>query len=354
MFQDLQNRVKKVGQPPGTMMYTGHHAGETLLTKIVYSEHDFHLVQGKTLEEVKCSKEEPGITWIQVVGLKNIELIEQLTQEYNIHALTGEAILNVHQRPKVEEFKEYVFITMPLFEPNKKNDSLNTDQISFVLGKNFLISFQEHDSSIFQAVIQRLKGTSNQSLRQQGSDYLAYRLMDTVVDYYFLILEEAGEQIAKIEENIVAHPQPQCSRELHHMKQRLMLLRKLIWPTREAISHLLQIENSWITPFTRVYLRDLHNHVVQTLDMVETFRDMVGGMVDIYLSSLANRLNEVMKTLTIIATIFIPITFVTGLFGMNFVFLPILKWHWGFYLTLGVMGCSVLFMLNYFRKKKWL
>tara|TARA_R110002126_G_scaffold110918_1_gene248417 strand:+ start:133778 stop:134842 length:1065 start_codon:yes stop_codon:yes gene_type:complete len=354
MLHDLQTRVQKIGQPPGTMLYTGRHSGKTLLTKIVYSEHDFHCVQGKTLEDIALSKEQPGMTWIQVIGLKNIKLIEQLTKIYNIHALTGEDILNVHQRPKVEEFKEYVFITLPLFVKNKKNHDLNTDQISFVLGKNFLISFQEHDSNIFQAVIQRLQGTSNQRLRQQGCDYLAYRLMDTVVDDYFLVLEEVGEKIAQIEENIVTNPEPQCSHELHRIKQQLMSLRKSIWPTREAISHLLQIENTWVTSFTRVYLRDLYDHVVQTLDMIETFRDIVGGMVDIYLSSLANRLNEVMKTLTIIATIFIPITFVTGLFGMNFAFMPILNWRWGFYATLGVMGCSVLLMLNYFRRKKWL
>jgi magnesium transporter len=268
--------------------------------------------------------------------------------------LTVEDILNVDQRPKVEEFEDYVFITLKFFTWHNESMSFSKDQVSFVLGKNHLISFQEHGKTLFQPIQERLRGQSNQRMRQQGCDYLAYRLMDSVIDAYFIVLENLGDEIENIEELIISNPQPENTQTLYNLKRQLMLLRKSIWPTREAISHLLQMESSWIKSFTRAYLRDLYDHVVQTMDTIETFRDILSSMLDVYLSSITNRMNEVMKTLTIIATIFIPITFITSLYGMNFTYMPELNWHWGYYSVLGLMGGMVLVMLNYFRRKKWL
>ena len=356
MFSALRKRVKKVGQPPGTPTYTGKKkAMETRVTLLRYSEHDFHEAQGDTLESVLPEKQEPGIvTWIHVEGLQNIALIEQLTKLYHVHPLTVEDILNVDQRPKVEEFEGYLFITLKMLPWSNKRHSFTTEQISFVLGKDFLLSFQERENSHFQQTRERLQSSANQRLRQQGSDYLVYRLMDCIIDYYFVVLEGLGDQIEEVEETIISDPKPQNTRTIYRLKRQLMMLRKSIWPMREAISHLTQMEGRLISSFTRVYLRDLYDHVVQAIDTIETFRDMLGSMLDVYLSSLTNRMNEVMKILTIIATIFIPITFIASLYGMNFVNMPELQWHYGYFMVLGVMCVMVVGMLIYFRRKKWL
>lgn len=354
MFGELRKRVKKAGQPPGTATYTGKKkAAETHLTVLTYSEHDFHEFYGKTLEEVLPSTKEPGVTWIHVEGLQNIALIEQLAKTYNIHPLTVEDILNVDQRPKVEEFEGYLFITLKMLMWNEKRRTFSTEQISFILGKDFLLSFQERENAHFKHIRERLRSSANQRMRQQGSDYLVYRLMDSIVDYYFVVLEGLGDQIEKVEDIIITDPKPQNTRTIYRLKRQLMTLRKSIWPMREAISHLTQMEGVF-TSFTRIYLRDLYDHVVQAIDTIETFRDVLASMLDVYLSSLTNRMNEIMKTLTIIATIFIPITFIASFYGMNFQYMPELHWHYGYAMVIGVMLIMVAIMLVYFRRKKWI
>jgi len=358
MYAELRTRAKKAGQAPGTAVYTGKlKTVAPQITMLIYSEHACQEVKGKTLDErfLQAQKEkEHGVTWTHVQGLHDVALIEQLAKEYRIHPLTVEDILNIDQRPKVEEYEEYVFITLKMFQWDKKHLTFSTEQISFILGKGYLLSFQEHENSHFQHIQELLSSSETQRMRQQGSDYLAYRLMDSIIDYYFVVLEGLGDQIEQVEEAIIANPQTQHTRTIYQLKRELMMLRKSIWPMREAISHLSQIEAAWITPFTRIYLRDLYDHIVQAIDTVETFRDMLSSMLDVYLSSITNRMNETMKTLTIIATIFIPITFIASLYGMNFVYMPELKWHWGYFTALGVMTVIVLIMLNYFRRKKWL
>jgi magnesium transporter len=355
IFSDLRKRSKKAGQPPGTAVYTGKkHQHQTHISVFTYSERDCHEQSGKTLEECLPAEKAPGVTWIHVVGLQNVKLIEQLAERYQIHPLTIEDILNVDQRPKVEQFENYLFITLKMLTWRAKRNTFFTEQISFVLGKGYLISFQEREDAHFQHIRDRLRGSSNQRMRQQGSDYLAYRLIDAIVDYYFVVLEGLGDQIEKIEEKIISDPKPQNTRSVYRLKRQMMILRKSIWPMREAISHLTQLDGPLVTSFTRLYLRDLYDHVVQAIDTVETFRDMLGSMLDMYLSSLTNRMNEVMKTLTIIATIFIPITFVTSFYGMNFTHMPELHWRYGYVMVIGLMLTMTTGMLIYFRKKKWL
>ncbi len=354
MYSELRKRAQKAGHPPGTTMYTGkrHKAEETSITKILYSEHDFHECEGKSLNDVPLTSE-PGVTWINVEGLHNTEILEELAKKYKIHPLTVEDIANTDQRPKVEIFDNYVYITLKMFLWDKKHQTYSKDQVSLILGNDFLLTFQESHHDLYKHIQERLRGASGQRLRQNGSDYLAYRIMDTIIDYYFVVLEAIGDKIEKAEEVIIADSNPQCTRLIYQLKHQLMVLRKCIWPTREAVSHLMQMENSLVSSFTRVYLRDLYDHVVQAIDTIETFRDILASMLDIYLSVITNRMNEVMKTLTIIATIFIPITFITSLYGMNFVNMPELHWHWGYYMVLGVMSVIVLFMLRYFRRKNW-
>lgn len=354
MFPELRKRAKKAGQPPGTPIYTGSKKNvESRLSIIHYSDNEVREVADAKIEDCLLERKENEIIWINVTGLQNTTIIDQLAKHYKLHPLTVEDILNVDQRPKVEEFESYYFITLRIFTWNDKKHSFLSEQLSLILGKNFVLTFEEYTTSIFNNIRERLS-SSSQRIRQQSADYLAYRLLDTVIDYYFVVLEGLGDQIEKVEEQIISSPTPKNTRTIYKLKRQLLLLRKSIWPVREVVSHLLQSEEQLISSFTRVYMRDLYDHVVQAIDTIETFRDMLSSMLDIYLSSLTNRMNEVMKTLTIIATIFIPITFIASVFGMNFKYMPELYWHWGYYTSLGGMLAVAIVMLIYFRLKKWI
>ncbi|EKD54899.1 MAG: hypothetical protein ACD_60C00036G0011 [uncultured bacterium] len=355
MLPELRKRVKKAGQSPGTPIYTGSKKKFTPhLSVLIYTADHVYKAEGTRIEDCLPTEEQTGTTWINLQGLQDLSLVETLAKRYALHPLTVEDILNVHQRPKVEEFEHYEFITLKILIWHPLKLRFATEQLSIILGKDLLLSFQEGDTSIFTGIYERLCSGTNQRLRQQGSDYLMYRLMDTVVDYYFVVLEGLGNQIDKIEDRIISDPQPQNTRTLYRLKRQMLSLRKSIWPMREIVSHLLQAEEKLISSFTRIYIRDLHDHIMQAIDIVETFRDILSNLLDVYLSSLTNRMNEVMKILTIIATIFIPITFLASLYGMNFAYMPELQWHFGYYTVLGIMAAVVLSMLIYFRKKKWL
>ncbi|EKD73533.1 MAG: magnesium Mg(2+)/cobalt Co(2+) transport protein [uncultured bacterium] len=357
MFREIRKRAKKIGQSPGTPFYTGNKKDvEPRVRVITYTESFFHEAIGKNLDECLAALEQPkpGITWITVEGLSNLPFIEQIAKRYQLHPLTVEDILHVEQRSKLEEFDGYFFTTLKLLSPLTGNRMFSIGEISIVFGKNFVISFLEHESKIFNSIEEKLRNSPTQRLRQHGSDYLVYRLIDTIVDQYFVVLEAIGERIGKIEDRIISSATPRVSRTLYRLRRQMLLLRKMIWPMREVISHLMQAEEKIITPFTRVYLRDVYDHTVQAIDTIETFRDMLSSMLDMYLSSLTNRMNEVMKTLTIIATIFIPITFVASFYGMNFQYMPELHWHAGYPLVISIMVAVVVAMLFYFRKKKWL
>lgn len=355
MQSELHSRVKKTGQSPGTPIYTGNAKNiEPHITAVFYDEHDFHKTTGSSLAECLSQKTEKGMLWLHVEGLNNSLLVGEITQRFNLHPLTVEDILNIAQRPKIEEFDNYIFTSLKMLIWNSKTTSFSTEQISLVIGKNFVLSFLDSKVAIFGNIYERLQADSKQRLREKGSDYLAYRLIDTVVDQYFVVLENIGDKIEKLEQRIISEPTRGNAQSLYRLKHKLLVLRKAVWPMREVISHLLQIDSAFITPFTHLYVRDLYDHVVQAIDTVETFRDMLASILDIYLSSLSNRMNEIMKMLTIIATIFIPTTFIASVFGMNFHYMPGLDWHWGYPATLGGMLIITMVMLVYFWRKKWL
>ena len=356
MFSDTRKRIKKVGQPPGTPVYTGDHADVVPHLRVVtYNQHDYHETSGTQLDQCLPDKVEPGLlTWVIVHGLSDAKLMSDIAKRFDLHPLTVEDILNVEQRPKVEEFDNYLFITLKMLLWKTKLSTFTIKQISLVLGKNFVLSFLEGESPHFDVIIKRLQSTSNQRLRQQGSDYLAYRIIDSIVDNYFIVLEALGDEIEKIEGRIIVSPTPQAMRTLYHFKRQMLLLRKSIWPMRETIGHLAHVEDKLIANFTRVYLRDVYDHTVQAIDTLETFRDILASLMDMYLSSLTNRMNEIMKTLTIIATIFIPITTVASIYGMNFEYMPELKWHWGYPVVLSIMLAMAGGMMCYFWRKKWI
>lgn len=354
MFSELRRRSRRAGLPPGTVIYTGEQKTVApRVTTIHYGVDKFQETSAATLATVLPELKEAEVVWIHVEGLNNTEIISQLGNRFNLHPLTVEDILHTDQRPKVEEFPNYVFVVMRVLVWDAKNMSFSMEQLSLVFGKGFLLSFQEQNSVLFDTVKERLRNSQGR-LRSQNSDYLAYRLIDTIVDQYFVALEGIGDQIEKIEELIITTPTPENARTIYKLKQQMLAIRKAIWPLREAINHLLQVDGGLVTPFTTVYLRDVYDHTVQTMDTVETFRDMLGSMLDIYLSSLTNRINEVMKVLTIIATIFMPITFIASIYGMNFINMPELHWRWGYPAVLGLMSAVVIVMLVYFRRKRWL
>lgn len=355
MFSEVHKRAKKAGKPPGTLTYTGDQTqGTPVITVITYSANEFNEVSGQHLDT--CLSNDPsykGTTWINVEGLHDIELIKSLAKRYNLHPLTIEDILNVAQRPKVEEFKHYLFITLKVLLKGRDNSFL-IKQVSIILGKNFILTFQESDTTLFDNIRVKLRSQTSQTLRKEGGDYLMYRLIDAIVDDYFVTLENIGDQIEKTEETIIASPTPQNARIIYKLKRQMLLLRKAIWPMRELLSHLTHSENNLISKFTNIYMRDVYDHSVQAIDTLETFRDMLSNMLDMYLSSVTNRMSEIMKTLTIITTIFIPITAIASIYGMNFETLPGLRSKWGYLIALFVMAVIAASMLIYFRRKKWI
>lgn len=355
MFKDIKQRVKKVGQPPGTASYTGEML--TLRTDIevaIYSPQSITETQGSTLEKCLPKEVQAGITWVNVEGLSDIKPIEELATRFNLHPLTVEDILNVSQRCKVEEYDNYLFVSMKMLLWVHKQNTFSIEQLTLVVGNNFVLSFQEKPTTLFDEIRQRLASAPNQRLRQQGSDYLAYRLIDAAVDQYFVVLENMGDKIESLENHIISSPTQKNARTLYNIKREMLLLRKSIWPMREVVSHLLQIDEPIISSFTRIYLRDVYDHTIHALDTVETFRDMLANILDVYLSTLTNRMNEIMKVLTIIATVFIPMTFIASVFGMNFKYMPELSWRWGYPAALSLMAAIGIVMLIYFWRKKWL
>ncbi|MCX7124678.1 MAG: magnesium/cobalt transporter CorA [Gammaproteobacteria bacterium] len=354
LFSDLINRAKKAGEAPGTAVYTGNQTEKPVITVTTFDEAHCKTTTGPHLDEC-LSEKTLAVTWINVVGLSDISIIKELAKRFTIHPLTVEDILNVDQRPKVEEFEGYVFFTLKIMHWNAKDSSLSIQQISIIFGKDLILSFLETDVAIFDQIRIKLNNTSTQTqgLRQQSSDYLAYRLIDAIVDDYFVALEYLGEEIEKVEDRIITTPTPQNARIIYRLKRQMLLLRKAVWPVREAISHLLYEENTLVTKFTRVYLRDVYDHMMQAIDTVETFRDMLSSMLDMYLSGLSIRMNEIVKTLTIITTIFIPITALASIYGMNLPDIPMMRSKWGFLVVCTLMVTSIICMILYFRKKKW-
>ncbi len=344
-----------MGLPPGTLVHIGEkEAGDVKIAVIDYDEANVQESEVKTAEECIPFREKSTVTWINVEGVHNVEVIEKLGNCFGLHALVLEDILNTDQRPKMEIYGDYVYIVLKMLYDGDLNRPIETEQVSLILGSNFLISFQEgREGDVFNPVRERIRGGKG-LVRKMGSDYLAYSLIDTIVDHYFLILERLGEKIELLEEALVAHPTGMTLHEIQKFKNEMIFVRRVVWPLREVVSGLGRKESPLVKETTEVYLRDVYDHTVQVMDTIEVYREMLSGMLDIYLSSVSNRLNSVMKVLTIIATIFMPLTFIAGIYGMNFKHMPELEWRWGYpavWVLVLIIGVS---MLVYFRKKKWL
>lgn len=346
-------RGKPPGLPPGTPVHIGRRRTErVVITQIEYDVETFEeatVADPATLVEARHST---PITWVNVAGLHDIPLMEAIGRAFEIHPLLLEDIVNTSQRPKIELFDHYVYLIFKSFRWNQETAEVETEQISIVLGDRFVLSFQEQEQDPFAAVRARLRGSEGR-IRTAGADYLAYRLLDVVVDNYFAILEQLGEAIEDLEEELVDRPNRDLLQRVYHLKRELLFLRRSVWPLREVIGQLHRGELSVVAPETRIYLRDVYEHTITVMDTIETYRDIVAGLLDIYLSSISNKTNDVMKVLTVISTIFIPLTFVTGLYGMNFHYMPELSWPWGYPMVWLVILSVSGSMLLYFRRRGW-
>ncbi len=350
----IKKRSKKAGLPPGTLVHIGEQkAEEVTITVIDYDEARFQEEEIKTVEECFPFKDKPTVTWINVDGIHQVEVLELLGDCFGLHPLVLEDILNTDQRPKMEDFGDYIFVVLKTFSYNDQSDELEPEQISLILGPSFVMSFQEREGDVFNPIRERIRSSKGR-IRRMGADYLAYALLDSIVDHYFIVLEQVGEEVEFLEEELVTNPTPETLQTIHNLKRDMIFLRKSVWPLREVIGALERGELSLIRESTGIYLRDVYDHTIQVVDTIETFRDMISGMLDIYLSSVSNRMNEVMKVLTIIATIFIPLTLIAGIYGMNFQYMPELGWRWGYPVVWLVMLVIGVVMLVYFRRKKWL
>jgi magnesium transporter len=350
----IRKRSAKAGLPPGSLVHIGERKAEKVTISIFdYDEEQFTEKDEATIEDCFPYKDKPTVTWINVDGLHEVEIIEKLGRHFGLHPLLLEDILNTDQRPKMEEAEEYVFFILKMIRQAEKETAIEAEQVSVIVSTNFVISFQERQGDVFDSIRDRIRKNKGR-IRKAGADYLAYTLLDAIVDNYFFILENIGERIEETEQQLTTNPVPETLQHIRKLKNEMIFLRKSIWPLRELISGVQRLESKIIQPSTEVYLRDVYDHTIQIMDTVESYRDMISGMLDIYLSSISNKMNEVMKVLTIFASIFIPLTFVAGVYGMNFENMPELTWHWAYFGILGFMAVVCVSLILYFRRKKWL
>ncbi len=360
MIKSKIKRSKKSGLPPGTLVYVGKERTKKVRISVIdYNDTEFREWELKKIEECYPLKEKPTVTWVNIDGIYDTSIIEKIGNNYGFHPLLLEDIVNTNQRPKMDDYGEYIYFVLKMLSYDEKKNKINSEQISLILGNNYVISFQEDIGDVFNNIRERIRNSKGR-IRKMGADYLAYSLIDAIVDNYFTILEKFGENIEEIEEILVTDPEPETLQTIHSLKREMIILRKSVWPLRELISGLERTESKLILESTDIFLRDLYDHTIQVIDTVETYRDMLSSMVDLYLSSISNKMNQVMKVLTIIATIFIPLTFIAGIYGMNFdpesspFNMPELGWYWGYVSVWVVMIIISILMLIYFRIRKWL
>ncbi|TAK36512.1 MAG: magnesium/cobalt transporter CorA [Saprospiraceae bacterium] len=344
-------RRKKPGAMPGSLEFTGEQVVEQpIILRIQYNEQNFDM-QFPAADATITTGE--GVVWYDVRGLHDVELIAKYGKHFDIHPLVLEDILHTRQRPKFEEYGNDVFTIVQSLTYDESSGELFTEQIALYFGENYLLSFQENSDDTFAAVRERLESGSGR-IRSRKVDYLAYALIDNVVDNYFHVLDQIEKSMEQLEDQISTAPSENTKEHIHHLKFQLLTLRKSVVPLREAINRFSRCESLFINKSSEVFLRDLYDHVIRIADLVDTYRDMVNGLQELYLSELSMRMNKIIQLLTIITTIFVPLTFLAGVYGMNFKNIPELSWHYGYFYLLGLMAIISIVLVFYFRKRKWL
>jgi magnesium transporter len=347
------SQSSKTGLAPGTLVHVGRRKVDQVNIKILeYGSDTFNEIEVQSVAECLPLALDTQIRWVDIVGLHQVDIIGDIGDKINIHPLVLEDILHTNQRPKAEAYEEYLYLVLRTPYWDEKKLTIDSEQVSVILGAGYVITFLEGDQDILESVRERVR-IGRGRIRNQGSDYLVYAIMDAVVDQYFTVLDNLSDRVAELEDEVVTKPTTSTLQTIQDLKHELISFRKLIWPVRELVAGLERGKTDFFADATLVYLRDVHDHSIRVLETTEMYRDMVASMLDIYISSVNNKLNEIMKVLTIIATLFIPLTFVTGVYGMNFVNLPGAQWQWGFYLLIAFMIAVFLMMVAYFRRRHW-
>jgi len=350
-----KRKASKSGLPPESLIFTGDKLlSEPVTSLIRFNEHEFEEKEIKTPAELPDHFPAGKVTWLNVDGVHDPQLIEAVGKKFNLHPLLLEDVLDTSQRPKAEVYDDVVFFVARMLSHSETDHEISVEQVCFVLSDNYLVTFQEGKrGDVFENVRDRLRKFKGKS-RRNRPDYLLYELIDSIVDNYFVILEQVGNELEELEDDILKNKKSNVLHELHRLKSEILLVRKAIWPLRDALTKLEREEVAVINRNTRVYLRDTIDHAMQEIETIETYRDLLASLQDLFLSTLSNKMNEVMKLLTIITTIFIPLSFIAGVYGMNFRNMPELEWKYGYFITIGLMLLIGLGMMRYFRSKKWL
>jgi magnesium transporter len=354
MTETPLNDSDKTGLPPGTLMHVGEVLQENIIaTHIDYSKDEYEEQTISSIEEILPYLDKDSVTWLNVAGLGDINTIETIGRALNIHPLVLEDILNTNQRPKVEEHEDYIYIVLKKLSCQNRHFSVEYEQVSILLLDNLVVTFVEKSDDIFDALKKRLNNGKGR-LRSFGADYLTYAILDTLVDNIFILLDQLDEAIESLEEGLLVNPSTETLATIQQLKRELIYLRRSVSPLREMVAEVLRSDSLLIQAKTQIYYRDVYDHVLRIHESIESYRDMLSGLLDIYMSSVSNKMNEVMKVLTVFASIFIPLTFIAGIYGMNFEFMPELKWKWAYPALWSSFIIIVVVLLVYFKKKKWL
>lgn len=323
------------------------------ISLIYYNQETLEEKLDATVEESSQYLKEEGVTWIHITGAHNRSIIEKLGALFKLHPLILEDIATFGERSKMESYDENFFFILRLLNLEGDQKQLIDRQVSLVLGKNYVISFFETETRILSPIIEKIRA-GNTRIRKLGADYLTYAIIDAIVDNYFVILEQVDDKLEDLEEELLHDPKQKTLQKIQRSKKEMTILRQSVWPMREVISHFRRVDTPLIHSNTQLYLHDVYDHTIQAIDTIEGFRDVVGGLLEIYLSTISQRLNEIMKVLTVVATIFAPLTFITGVYGMNFEYIPILKTDYGIFVIFALMMMAAGLMLLFFRKKRWI
>jgi magnesium transporter len=345
---------KQVALSPGTVVYHGvPKMDHPRISVITYGKETLEERYDISLDEALAAVGSDNVTWINIDGLHDTDMLMRLGDRLDIHPLVLEDIVNVTQRPKMEDYEHFIYVVLRMIRWDDIEEKVFAEQFSLVLGERTVLTFQETKGDVFDPVRERLRKSTSR-MRRTGSAYLADVLLDAIVDNYFVVMEKINERVEALEEPVSNDPTPDLLQEIHQLKHDVIYLRKLVVPVREVIDRLIRSDSTLVGDDVRLFLRDVYDHVINVTDTIDVFRDMLSGLQDLYMSSMGNRMNEVMKVLTIIATIFIPITFLAGIYGMNFEFMPELKWRWSYPVLWGLIITVGLGMLTFFRRKRWL
>ena len=349
-----KRRKKPAGSSPGSVVYVGvEKTTPVKVARIRYSGDGYEAPRIVAPSECRPESSWPGVDWFTVDGVHNVEILKTVGANFGLHPLVVEDIGNTTQRPKLEGFDGYYFLAAKMITYEARFSKLKSEHVSIVFGQGFLVLFLQDPEDLFAPIRQRIEAGRGK-IRASGSDYLAYAIVDAIVDYYFHVLEEIGERVERLEDEVVVNPTVNTLRTIHDVKRELIALRRSIWPMREVVNAMIRDESPLISKDVKIYLRDLYDHTVHVIDSVETMRDIITGTLDVYLSSVSNRLNQVMKVLTVMSSIFIPLTFIVGVYGMNFQHMPELQWRWGYPAVWLFMLALTGVLLALFKRKKWM